>query len=159
MIQSHWRSIWSGLLVSGITLYAARGASQTPDRVCDPNDPKSCVQALTEGQAAPFPGMLLTYRRAAKLGVMAEGCQDRIDLAIQREQEIAQIKYQGIQQLRENDKQMGQMQVDLLNKRLAEQAEILPPRWYERPAFVVVVSSLTTVAVLALGVKTVQVLK
>lgn len=154
-----WRSTWSGLLAASLTLWAARGAAQTPDKACDPSDPKSCVQALTEGQPAPFTGMLLTLRRAAKLGVMAEGCQERVDLAIQREQEMSQMKLQGAQQLRDNDKQAAQLQVDLLMRRLTEQVETLPPRWYERPTFVVVVTAVTTVAVLALSVKTVQALK
>ena len=159
MIRWLSRGIWSASLAGSLTLWAAPGAAQTPDKACDPNDPKSCVQVVTEGQPAPFAGMLLTPRRAAKLGVMAEGCQDRVDLATQREQELAQVKLQGAQQLRENDRQAAQLQIDLLNKRLAEQVETLPARWYERPAFVAVVSALATTAVLALSVKTVQALK
>lgn len=160
MTRLLWLDIWSALLAASlVTLYAARGAAQTPDKACDPNDPKSCVQALTEGQAAPFSGMLLTLRRAAKLGVAAEGCQERVDLAIQREQELAQVKFQGLQQLRDNDRLTAQLQADLLHKKIAEQTENLPPRWYERPAFVTIVTAAVTVGVLAMSVKAVQALK
>jgi hypothetical protein len=155
MTLLHWRDTWSVLLAGSLTLCAARGAAQTPDAACDPNDPKSCVQPLSVGQAAPFAGLLLTPRRAAKLGVMAGECQARVDLGVEREQELAQVKLQGLQQLRDNDKQAAQLQIDLLTRRMAD----LAPRWYEHPAFVAVLTGLTTVAVLALSVKTVQALK
>lgn len=155
MIRWPWRSIWSVSLAVSLTLCAARGAAQTPDAACDPNDPKSCVQALTVGQPAPFPGMLLTLRRAAKLGVAAEGCDARVDLAVQREQEAAGVKIQGATQLRENDQQTCQLRVDLLMRRMVE----LSPAWYERPAFVATLTATLTVGVLALSVKTVQALR
>ena len=160
MTPLRWLDIWSALLaISLLTLCAARGAAQSPEAACDPGDPKSCVQGLTVGQPAPFTGMLLTYRRAAKLGVLAEGCQDRVDLGIQREKEIADVRLLGEQQLRENDRKVSQLQLDLLRKRLQEQVEELPPRWYERPAFVTIVTAAVTVGVLAMSVKAVQALK
>ena len=160
MTQSRWLDIWSVLLAASLlTLYAARGAAQTPEAACDPGDPKSCVQALNAGQPAPFTGMLLTYKRAAKLGVLAEGCQERVDLTVQREQEIAQVKLLGEQQLRENDQKVSQLQQDLLRKRLLEQADELPPHWYERPAFVTIITAAVTVGVLAMSVKAIQILK
>lgn len=159
MIRWPWRSTWSGLLAVSLTLCAARGDAQTPDAACDPNDAKSCVQPLIAGQAAPFTGLLLTPRRAAKLGVMAGECEARVALAVDREQELAQVKLQGAQQLRDNDKQGAQLQVDLLMRRMAEQEKALTHRWYEHPAFVATLTAVTTVAVLALSVKTVQALK
>jgi len=160
MIQWNWRGIWRGLLAGSLlTLYAARGEAQTAEAVCDPNDPKSCVQALTVGQPAPFTGVLLTYRRAAKLGVLAEGCQERIDLTAQREKEIAEVKLLGEKLLRENDQKVSQLQQDLLKKRLQEQVEELPPHWYEKPAFVTIVTAAVTVGVLAMSVKAIQILK
>jgi len=160
MTQSRWLNIWSALLAASLlTLWAVQGAAQTAEAVCDPNDPKSCVQGLTVGQPAPFTGMLLTYKRAAKLGVLAEGCQERVDLSVLREQEVAQVKLLGEQQLRENDQKISQLQQDLLKKRLQEQAEELPPHWYERPAFVTIITAAVTVGVLAMSVKAVQALK
>lgn len=155
MTRWPWRSIWSASLAASLTLCAARGATQTPDRACDPADPKSCVQAVTEGQVVPFTGVLMTLRRAAKLGVAAEGCQERVELAVEREQELAQVKLLGERQLRENDRQTSQLQVDLLQRRMAE----LAPAWYERPAFVAPLTAALTVAVLVLSVKTVQALR
>ena len=101
----------------------------------------------------------MTLRRAAKLGVAAEGCQERVDLAVQREQELAQVKIQGAQQLRDNDQKGAQLQVDLLMRRMVEQEKLLTPRWYERPAFVTIITATVTVGVLAMSVKAVQALK
>lgn len=158
MIRWHSPSIWSALLVS-LTLWAAPGAAQTVDKACDPSDPKSCVQAITEGQPSPFTGILMTGRRAAKLGVLAEGCQDRIDLAVGGIKELSQVQIQGLQAMRQNDKETSKLQTDLLIQKLKGAEEFYSPRWYERPAFVAVLTTVLTVATLAVAVKTVQVLK
>ena len=158
MILWRWRSIWNVLPVS-LALWVAPGYAQTADRVCDPADPKSCVQVVTEGQPAPFSGVLMTGRRAAKLGVLAEGCQDRLDLAVDAAKELAAIQVRGIQAMRQNDVDSGKFQRDLLLKKLQDAEELYSPRWYERPAFAATVTAVVTVAVLAISVKTVQVLK
>lgn len=158
MTRWHSPSIWSALLVS-LTLWAAPGAAQTVDKACDPSDPKSCVQALMEGQPAPFTGLLMTGRRAAKLGVLAEGCQDRIALATGEIRELSQIQLQGLQAMRQNDKETTKLQTDLLMERLKGAEELFSPRWYERPAFVAILTVVLTVATLAVAVKTIQVLK
>jgi len=158
MIRWHSPSIWSALLAS-LTLYAAPGAAQTPDKACDPSDPKSCVQAIAEGQPAPFTGLLMTGRRAAKLGMLAEGCQDRIDLMVGEIKELSQVQLQGLQAMRQNDKDTAKLQTDLLMERLRGAEELFSPRWYERPAFVAALTAVLTVATLAVAVKTVQVLR
>jgi len=158
MIRWHSPSIWSALLVS-LTLWAAPGAAQTADKVCDPSDPKSCVQAIAEGQPAPFTGLLMTGRRAAKLGMLAEGCQDRIDLMVGEIKELSQVQLQGLQAMRQNDKDSSKLQTDLLMERLRGAEELFSPRWYERPAFVAVLTTVLAVATLAVAVKTIQVLK
>ena len=158
MTRWHSPSIWSALLAS-LTLYAAPGAAQTPDKACDPSDPKSCVQAIAEGQPAPFTGLLMTGRRAAKLGMLAEGCQDRIDLMVGEIKELSQVQLQGLQAMRQNDKDTAKLQTDLLMERLRGAEELFSPRWYERPAFVAALTAVLTVATLAVAVKTVQVLR
>lgn len=139
--------------------WSAAAGAQALVKVCDPEDPKSCVQPLVTGDPAPFDGQLMTNRRAAKLAVLAGGCQDRIDLAVARERELATIQLYGEKALRTSDQASAQLQKDLLLKRMAEMEGILTPRWYERPAFVTAVTAVATVAVLAVSVKTVQALK
>lgn len=137
----------------------AGGKAQAFPRICDPDDAKSCVQPVAAGEPAPFDGQLMTNRRAAKLAVLAGGCQDRVDLEVARERELAAIALNGEKALRASDQATAQVKVDLLMKRMAEMEDILTPRWYERPAFVSAVAVVATVAVLVVSVKTVQALK
>jgi len=140
-------------------ILSALAANPTASAICDLDDVTSCVQPLSQGEAAPFAGQLLTNKRAAKLAVLAGGCQDRIDLNVAQTQAIATVQLQGAQALRVSDKEACGLQRDLLLQRMAEMKSALEIPWYERPAFVSVVSAVTTVAVLALAVKTVQILK
>jgi hypothetical protein len=133
--------------------------AQALPKSCDPDDPKSCVQPLMEGEPAPFSGQLMTGRRAAKLAVLAGGCQDRVDLAVGETRELGTIDLNAEKALRASDQAAFQLQKDLLMRRMAEMEDTLAPRWYERPAFVAAVTAVVTVAVLAVSVKTVQALK
>jgi len=158
MIQYRWPSIWSVLAVS-LTLWVPRSAAQTIDPVCDPSDTKSCVQAVSQGQPVPFTGILMTGRRAAKLAVMADGCQTRIDLAVGEVKEQTDIQVRGIQAMRQNDLSSAKFQRDLLMRKLDESEALFSPRWYERPAFVAAMTAIGTVAVLVVAVRAVEVAK
>jgi len=158
MTRLLWPSSWKALLVnSAVAFYGAFGHAQTLDKVCYPNDPQNCVQGLIVGQTAPFTGMLMTNRRAAKLGVMAEGCQDRIVLSVGEANDLAQIQIQGLQAMRKNDQDAEKLQKDLLLKQLEKAEELYSPRWYERPAFVATVTAILSVAVLSVAIKVIQV--
>ena len=128
-------------------------------KVCDPEDPKSCVQALIQGETVPFDGQLMTPRRAAKLAVLANGCQDRVALCREEEQALSATKLAGEEALRKSDELSCTMQKETLMKRMQGLEELLTPKWYERPAFVAIVASTVTVALLVVSVKAVQVLK
>jgi len=152
-------SIFAGLAFLATVSWPISGKAQTFPKVCDPDDPKSCVQPLTAGEVAPFDGQLLTNRRAAKLAVAAGGCQDRLDLATERERELAAIQVAGEKALRDSDRITAQIQKDLLLKRMADLEDTIKPHWYERPAFVAGVASVVTVALLVVSVRAVQVLE
>jgi len=149
MIRLHWLAYWSAFLASPVLA----------EKVCDPQDPKSCVQAVTAGEVVPFDGQLLTPRRAARLAVAADGCVDRVGLAIEEQKAVAAQQIAGERSLRANEVVSCKLQTDTLTKRMVAMEEILTPKWYERPAFVAIVSSAVTVALLVVSVKAVQTLK
>lgn len=129
---------------------------QSIPKECDPEDPKSCVQALLEGERAPFAGQLLTPRRAAKLAVLAEGCQAQIELAVEAEREMTNLLLDDEEALRASEAEGAQLQRDLLLKRIAAlEAELTPP-WYERTPVVAALSVAATVGVLVVSVYAVQ---
>ena len=142
-----------------VTLTNAPGYAQTENRQCDPNDPKSCVQGLTEGQQAPFTGLLLTPKRAAKLAVMAEGCQAKIDIMLEEAKETEKARFQNVTTILKNNLDSFNFQKDLLLQRLKDAKELYSPDWYEKPAFVAGTTAIITVGILVLSVKTIQVLK
>jgi len=152
MTRLLWLVTWSAFL--GSTSFA-----QSLPKSCDPDDPKSCVQHLLEGDVAPFTGQLMSNRRAAKLVVSAGGCQEKLDLVVEREKALALIALEGEKALRASDQVGAQLQKDLLLKRMSEMEEALAPRWYERPSFVSAVTAVVSIAILAVSVKTVQALK
>lgn len=124
---------------------------------CDPQDPQSCVTILMEGDTAPFSGQLLTHRRAAKLVVLAEGCQARLDLKIQELREISDIRLRGEAAKRENDQQHFQLKLDLLQKALSEAQNASVRRWYEHPLVWVGVGAAGALGAILVGVRVVEV--
>ena len=157
MILKHWPKHWSALLA--FSLCAAPGASYASERHCDPKDPQSCVQAVTEGEQVPFPGVLMTHRRAAKLVTTTEQCADEKALSLEEASELHLIQLKLAEDLRINDQQAHKLQLGLMQKRMIQMEKELSPPWYERPVFVAAVSVLATVAVFAGAVKTVEVLR
>jgi len=129
------------------------------EKNCDPDDPKSCVQAVLEGQPVPFAGVLLTTRRAVRLGVLAEGCKDQIGLAVSEEKELGAIQVSSCEAKRANDSESSKFKIDLLLSRLKDAEEMYAPRWYERPIFVAGVAAISTTALMVVSVKAVQTLK
>ena len=118
---------------------------------CDPQDSKSCVQPLLEGEAAPFSGQLLTFRRAAKLAVEAGSCKETTAIEVEHVEDSWKLKLETEQRLRKNDEDAHQLEVDLLMKRMAQMEETLVPHWYERPTFVATVSVVLTIGAVVLA--------
>jgi len=129
------------------------------EKVCQTGDPLDCRQHVVKGELVPFEGQLLTPRKAARLGVQAGECDERISLAISREKEIAGIRVQQQMDLRANDQRGYDLQVELMLKRMQLMEETLAPKWYERPPVVAVVTSIIMVGLYVTSVKTIQALK
>lgn len=148
------------LLALGVALvlflFVARGTAHCEPRPtlpasCDPQDQKSCVQPLVEGEVAPFTGQLLTPRRAAKLAVDAGSCKEATAIEVGHVEETWELKLNTEQRLRKNDQDAHQLEVDLLMKRMAQMEETLAPHWYERPVFVATVSVVLTIGAVVLA--------
>lgn len=107
------------------------------------------------GEVVPFSGQLMTNRRAAKLVVTTEQCEDWRALDLEEAHELHQIQLQMVEEQRENDIKTHEMQLDLYRQREAE----LAPVWYEHPVFVAGTSVILTVALFSLAVKTVESLR
>lgn len=149
------RCLW---LIPCFTLWAAPGRAQTTSpKECDPGDPQRCAMPLQQGQAAPFPGQLLTPKLAIDLGQKANYCEDRLKLEVAREREIAAIQKELDTKLIAIEKQVALDKVAALQKALDEQKGFEPPPpWYTHPAIVSVVAALATTGVFVLAVKTVE---
>lgn len=158
MTPSNWRRLWNVSLVCSVTTLFATSA-WAGEKHCDPKDPKSCVQAVSEGETVPFPGQLMTHRRAAKLVTTTEQCSDERALDLEEANELHQIQLNLLEQQRKNDQDAAKLKLDLMMKRMEQMEEELGPKWYEHPAFVSTVSVVLTVAVFIGAVKTVEALQ
>lgn len=144
-----WQRPWSALLAGSLTLWAGLGRAQTQNPACDPGDPKSCAQAVTEGSPAPYSGVLLTPRRAAIVTVRAEQCREQIALEVGAAQELAQVKLDHAQALRVSDQEAHTAELQAMQKGWEDYEERFGPRWYDHPALWVTVGVGLTVALIA----------
>lgn len=132
MTLLRWLFFWSVFLGSSL-VWAA------PPRLpakCDPNDNKSCVQYLFKGEVATFDGLLMTPRRAARLGVRAGQCDERVETSVVESNELWEIKLDLEHQKRTNDSEATQDRMDFLKDQLAKAA--VP--FYKEPMFVATVT-------------------
>lgn len=123
--------------------------------VCDPQDPKSCVQLLLEGEKAPFTGQLLTIRRAAKAAVGLMMCDDRIKLKLAEANELWGIKLDLAKRLAAADLEAAQAKIKVLQKALQERR----PPWYHHPAWVAGLTTTILVGILVASIKIYQALE
>lgn len=146
-------SIIGALLL--VTPSVALSAPPSLQPACDPQDSRSCVQPLLEGEAAPFTGQLLTPRRAAKLAVKAGQCKERIRLETTRISNLLLVDLEAERAKRTNDAKHHQLQLDLMKARLVEASQ---REWYEHPVLVAAFAVAATSLVYVGAVKTVEAL-
>lgn len=136
MIRCSWLLLWSVFLAN---------PAKADSKRCDPKDPKSCVQYVSEGERVPFAGQLLTLRRAAIVTSKLERCEVAMSLALEEAQELASIDLELEKKLRANDKHFWSLEKKLLQESL-ERARARG--WTESPALWAIVGSAATVAAL-----------
>lgn len=142
------------LILALMGLVLAPQAAQAAKK-CDPEDPESCVQIVAAGEEVPFAGALMTFRRAARLTVAAEQCDDLRALDLGEAHELHQIQLKAMQDQRDADAETHELQLGLYQQREEE----LAPVWYEHPIFVAGVSIALTALVFVGAVETVKALK
>lgn len=112
--------------------------------LCSEKDPLKCAKWLNKSELAPFPGALLTPELAISLGSKASICESIKQAEIEKLSEEYQLKLKMEQELREMQKRSYQNQLNLANKRLAEN-HTTP--WYEHPMFVSSVTAVVAILV------------
>ena len=138
-------------LCAGCTLFwscLARGEEATAEV-----DTSSAV-AVSEGERAPFDGILFPTELAIHLGFRIETLQARLRLDVEREQNLCRAQVQFETRLREAEEERRDFQIELLTTRVQEQAEELarPTPWYRRWGFAYGMGILTSVILVAGGV-------
>lgn len=123
---------------------------------CDPKDSTNCVQPLVEGETAPFTGQLLSTRRAAKLIVRAEQCDQRLQLKLHETVELWQIKLKLAQDTAAIELESLKKQLQILERALKEAGKV---PWYQHPAFVSSMTATILVAILIGSIKVYQALE
>lgn len=119
--------------------------TQTPgEKSCTKGDSQDCRQAVKAGEVVPFDGQLMTPRRASKLAVAAGQCQLRIDTKVSETEELLGLDLKLEQQLRANDKEHYEREINLLTERLEE----VQPSWYEHPGIWIVVGGVIAAGVI-----------
>jgi len=124
----------------------------TENASCLENDPTSCRQTVREGELVPFDGQLMTPKRAATLAVAAGQCQDRIAMEVSQAVELMKIDLQLQEQLRANDKEHAQKQLDLLMTELELTRELTEPSFWEHPVLWFTLGVAATVAAVGITV-------
>lgn len=112
------------------------------------NDPRGAQiepVRLSEGDLAPYEGLLLPLDVAAAVAARAEGCNLRIETAREQERELGDVDLQLEEYLREADQERYEAELDLLRAELAEAR----PDWWEHPALWLGIGIVTAIAVTA----------
>lgn len=97
--------------------------------MCDPTDPKDCIEYIIRGTPAPYNGMLAGPRRAARLTVKAEQCDERLKDAVAEEREAGAVKLGAERDRRASDREVADMKIEVLRRALPGW-RVPPELWY-----------------------------
>lgn len=109
---------------------------------------------ISEGEEAPFAGILFPTELAIQMGFRIETLQVRLRLDVEREQRLCRAQLEFEDRRRELEEERCAFQIDLLTTRVQEQAEELarPTPWYRRWGFAYGMGILTSVILVVGGV-------
>lgn len=110
--------------------------------------------SISEGEEAPFPGILLPITLAIELGFNIETLETRLIIDIEREQQLCRARLDFADRHREFEEERRDIQIQLLTERVQEQAERLaqPTPWYRRWGFAYGMGILSSIILVAGGV-------
>lgn len=119
------------------------------EKLCDPYDRESCVQAVHRGEPTPFSGHLLTPRRTGVLAQALEDCRNWTarDKAGQGFDDTCLGQQTVWRLLLESARYERKQAEEMLMRRLDAAVE-KAPEWYEEPWFVAATSIVGTAGVL-----------
>lgn len=103
----------------------------------DSSDVTDGAVAISEGDRAPFDGILFPTELAIQMGFRIETLQARLRLDVDREQRICQAQIDFQDQRLRIETERRDFQIGLLETRVREQAEVIarPTPWYMRWGF------------------------
>jgi hypothetical protein len=110
--------------------------------------------AVSEGDRAPFDGILFPTELAIQMGFRIETLQTRLRLDIDREQRICQAQIEFQDQRLSLETGRRDFQINLLQQRVDDQAAIIarPTPWYQRWGFAFGMGIFTSSLLVAGGV-------
>lgn len=139
-----------GLIFLGLLLW---GSPAHCEEAAEEADMDGAV-AVSEGDRAPFNGILFPTELAIQMGFRIETLQTRLRLDVDREQRIcrAQIEFQDQRLSLETERR--DFQINLLQQRVDDQAAVIarPTPWYQRWGFAFGMGILTSALLVAGGV-------
>jgi hypothetical protein len=116
---------------------------------CLKEDLEKCALILTLDTPAPFSGVLMTVKQAADITAKAEFTDERIRAAADVEIRLAKNENETQKKLHVIDLEAKDKEIKLLEQALADSG----PKFYEHPAFVIPVTVVVTLGVVALAIK------
>lgn len=110
--------------------------------------------AVSEGDRAPFDGILFPTELAIRMGFRIETLQTRLRLDVDREQRICQAQIEFQDQRLSLEIERRDFQINLLQQRVDDQAAVIarPTPWYQRWGFAFGMGILTSALLVAGGV-------
>ena len=110
--------------------------------------------SISEGEEAPFPGILLPITLAIELGFNIETLETRLIIDIEREQQLCRARLDFADRHREFEEERRDIQIQLLTERVQDQAERLaqPTPWYQRWGFAYGMGIFSSIILVAGGV-------
>lgn len=115
--------------------------------VCQDHNQELCVIPVSQGEACPFSGELLTYKLALQLKQKADHCE--VELSEQKKADKAdmQLRIDTDQAIRRADQTQFETTMLGCEKQLQEQQKLVvrcEPPWWQKPVFLVPVVALGT---------------
>lgn len=138
-------------------MYAAIGGSCSPAyaaaRICDPEDRRSCIQAVERGEPSPFSGILSTDRRAAQIVAQIEQAEARATAEVRLVRGEMRATINGLQLKLDLRDEFHRQELALWRDSAQRAIEAAAPLWYERPVVVAVATAVITVGALTGAIK------
>jgi hypothetical protein len=138
--------LFFALVLWAQTAHGEEAATEEPDM--------DGAVAVSEGDRAPFDGILFPTELAIQMGFRIETLQTRLRLDIDREQRICQAQIEFQDQRLSLETERRDFQINLLQQRVDDQAAIIarPTPWYQRWGFAFGMGILTSSLLVAGGV-------